>query len=332
VAAEKILAIKFKYLGDVVVMVPALRALRAHFSAAELHVLVAAEAAPLLHGLDWIDRVWPLPRSRGKWRLRESLPLIRQLRAEHFDRSVDFVGNDRGAALSRLIGARQRLGACTQEGHRIRRRLYTQTVEELDFTRHETVRDYYTLTAWGVPPPEDWQPRLAPPASAATASAGRIVCHLSTSQRKKEWPLAHWQELATLLQESGHCLILSSGPSPREQALLDELTRAVPGLDRLPVAATLGSFMASLLGARLFVSPDTAPLHIAAGLGIPTLGLFGPTSPERWAPPGSGHDALRGSLCPCSGHLEKCTQADHCIDAIQPAAVATRIESLLALA
>ena len=110
VSKTKILAIKFKYLGDVVVVVPALRALRDQWPDAELHALVAEDAAPLLRHLPWLDKVWALPRTRGQARLAESWPIIRALRREKFDRSVDFVGNDRGAILSRLIGARERLG------------------------------------------------------------------------------------------------------------------------------------------------------------------------------------------------------------------------------
>lgn len=321
VSAEKILAIKFKYLGDVVVMVPALRALRAKFPDARLHVLVAAEAAPLLDGLPWIDRIWALPRTRGKLRITDSLPVIRQLRAEAYDRSVDFVGNDRGATLSRLVGAKERLGVQPQAGGKIRRMCYTATIEELDTTRHEAVRDYYVLTPWDVPPPTDWRAEVAQPATSADTCRAKVVCHLSTSQRKKEWPLSSWQVVVQNLAAAGQEVIISSGPSEREQTLLTELGSSFPMIKKLPLSDSLEGFMAQLAGAKLFISPDTAPLHIASGLGIPTIGLFGPTSPERWAPIGPQHHYLKGALCPCSGHLEQCALSDRCIDTIAPSLV-----------
>lgn len=80
----KILAIQFKYLGDAVFLVPALRALREHQPECELHVLVAAEAVPVLEHLPWLTKVWPMPRTRGKARIRESWPIIRALRRERF--------------------------------------------------------------------------------------------------------------------------------------------------------------------------------------------------------------------------------------------------------
>jgi len=65
----KVLAIQFKYLGDAVILTPALKALANQIPNIELHVLVAAEIAPLLENLPWIAKVWAMPRQRGKIKL-----------------------------------------------------------------------------------------------------------------------------------------------------------------------------------------------------------------------------------------------------------------------
>ena len=106
----KILAIQFRYLGDAALMTPALRAIREHFPGSTLHLLVAEEIVPLLQHLPGLARVWAFPRRRGRAKPTLSWPVIRALRQEHFDRSVEFGGNDRGAIVSLLCGARQRLG------------------------------------------------------------------------------------------------------------------------------------------------------------------------------------------------------------------------------
>lgn len=328
VGGEKILAIKFKFLGDVALMVPALRMLRQHCPQAELHALVAAEAAPLLNRLDWIDRVWSLPRTRGKLRLRSTLPVVRQLRAEAFDRSVDFVGNDRGAVLTRMIAARQRLGVIAPKGFAGRAKCYTQTIEELDTTRHESVRDAYVLSAWSVPFDREalGLELIADPALAAEAASVLpepcIIGHLSTSQPKKEWPVEHWARLHGQFTSAGHKMVFTAGPSDREQALLENLRAVLPEADCLPSFASLELFLAVLARATLFISPDTAPLHLAAGLGVPTVGFFGPTASSRWAPIGENHTCLQGEACPCSGHLHECIQPTPCINTVRASAVA----------
>ena len=125
---EKILALQFKYFGDAVLMTPALRAIRDHFPNGELHLLVPEEIAPLFQHLPWLDRVWPMPRRRGSASLGQTWPVVRALRRERFDRSVDFASNDRGAILSFLIGARRRLGWAQRGGFFGRRFCYNQRV------------------------------------------------------------------------------------------------------------------------------------------------------------------------------------------------------------
>ncbi len=310
---RKILAIKFKYLGDVALVVPALRALRESCPEDELHLLVAAEALPIVEHLDWLDGVWPLPRQRGQWKTRASLKVIRQLRKERFDRSVDFVGNDRGAYLSRLVGAKERLGVRPAKGYRWRRLLYHETIEELDTTRHESVRDWYTLQPWSIARPSSFalETRADPGLCEEMADMlpeGSVMAHLSTSQPKKEWPIQRWAELWDLWRADHPTrpMVFSTGPSEREQALLKELRAIRPKILTLPVQPDLAHFLVLLSQAQAFLSPDTAPLHLAAGLGLPTVALFGPTSAERWAPLGPQHRVLRGGLCGCSGHLSEC--------------------------
>ncbi|HEY2329376.1 MAG TPA: glycosyltransferase family 9 protein, partial [Verrucomicrobiae bacterium] len=190
-AEPKILAIQFKYFGDAVLMTPSLRALREKFPQGELHVLVPEQIAPLLQHLPWINRVWPMPRRRGRASLRLTWPVIRALRREHFDRSVDFAGNDRGAILSFLIGAQQRLGWAQHGGFLGRKFCYHQRVAPENQVRHESARLAHLLSAWDIKPSSLTAEIRPDPVKAAKAKdllpPGKIVCHIASSQSKKEW-------------------------------------------------------------------------------------------------------------------------------------------------
>ena len=88
-------------------------------------------------------------------------------------------------------------------------------------------------------------------------------------------------------------------------------------------------FLAVLARAGVFISGDTGPLHFAAGLGVPTISLFGPTSPAIWAPVGPRHQFLTGSPCSCEGKWDDCRNTSHCLAAITPEQVFERLQSTL---
>ncbi len=329
---EKILALQFKYFGDAVLMTPALRALRAGFPQGRLHLLVPAEMAPLFQHLSWVDRLWAMPRRRGSASLRETWPLIRALRAEQFDRSVDFAGNDRGAILSRLSGARRRLGWAQAGGFFGRKWCYNEHVAADSDPVHESVRLVKLLSAWNLPPPASWEPEIHPdPAQAEAAKSilpedGAIICHIASSQVKKEWPVARWAEFYRLANADGYPLVFTTARGEREAGLMSELRKVAPQARILPEIPDLALFLAVLSRGAVFISGDTGPLHFAAGLGVPTISLFGPTAASRWAPLGKRHKALSGSACHCDGHSAICQAAQHCLAEISPQQVLTNLK------
>jgi heptosyltransferase III len=331
---EKILALQFKYFGDAVLLTPALRALREHFPASELHLLVPEEIAPLFQHLPHINRVWPMPRRRGRAHFSHSWPMIHALRRERFDRSVDFASNDRGAILSRFIGARRRLGWDEPGGFFGRKFCYTGRVAPEAKPQHESVRLTRLLSGWQIPPPASFEPEIHADPSLADA-AGKIlpderavICHVASSQQKKEWPLSHWAKLHRLATATGFQTVFTTAYGEREQALMIELKKLVPKAKILPPVPELPTFLAVLARAGVFISGDTGPLHFAAGLGVPAISLFGPTSPERWAPIGERHQILTGSSCSCDGNLSVCQNASPCLATITPERVFERLKTI----
>jgi ADP-heptose:LPS heptosyltransferase len=332
---EKILALQFKYFGDAVLLTPALRALRAHFPAAEIHLLAPAEIAPLFQHLPWLTRVWSMPRRRGRASLRETWPLLRDLRRERFDRSVDFASNDRGAILSRLVGASRRLGWDEAGGFLGRRHCYTERVAPEKAEAHESARLAQLLSVWHVPEPASLEceirpdPTLAGPAKEILPQDRAVICHVASSQPRKEWPLAHWEEFRRLAAAAGGQVVFTTARGEREAALMGELRKLAPAAEILPAIGELPLFLAVLARAKVFVSGDTGPLHFAAGLGVPTISLFGPTSPARWGPLGSRHQILAAGACQCEANSAVCTAGRHCLAEISPEQVAAALRKVL---
>jgi heptosyltransferase-3 len=332
----RILVISFKYLGDLVIAVPAMRALKEHFPDYELHVLTAKEAVPVINQIPWITKVWGLPRVRENASFRKSWPVIWKLHRMRFDRSVDFVGNDRGAIVSLLCGARKRLAPNSPKGFLGRRFCYTQTIPEATEDMHEVKRDLHILSAWKIPPPTSLNLELHTN-PAWNVFAGEllpdhsILAHVSTSQRKKEWPISHWATLFKLASQAGYRMSFSAGPSQREQELLRELKGLIPDAPILPVISDLSAYLAVLKQADLFVTGDTGPMHFAVGLGVPTISLFGASSFLQWSPFGQEGKAVRTQNCTCAVYRADCNSTPHCMATILPETVFEKIRTEIAL-
>lgn len=107
-------------------------------------------------------------------------------------------------------------------------------------------------------------------------SRGSVVIHPFSGSKQKNWPLASFQALAANLPIRTEW---TAGPE-------EKLDHAVRFQD-------LGKLAHWLSGARLYIGNDSGITHLAAALGIPTLALFGPTEPARWAPRGDNVNVLR---------------------------------------
>ncbi len=334
---QKILALQFKYLGDAVFITPALRALKEFNPAGELHVLVPAEVAPLLKNLPWIIKIWPLPRTRGQARLRETWPIIRSLRREKFDRAVDFGGNDRGAILSYLSGAKIRLAP---DHHRLLAKMcYTQKIADEQLPASWVRRHLQLLEAWNVRPPSSTRLEIATdPALEKSAAApfppGTILCHVTTSNDRKQWPPQSWATFYQLARAAGWHLVFSTGPNPREQDFLAQIKRLVPDAPVLPTSKSLDEFLVWLRHAAAFISGDTGPFHFAAALGVPVVGLFGTgDSLARSAPVYLPAQIIAAADCACdrlNKNISTCDEANPCMGTIKPAQVLARLKEILA--
>jgi ADP-heptose:LPS heptosyltransferase len=326
----KILTVQFKSLGDTVVSIPALMAIRRHFPDCELHALVPEASAPLLQHHPAVNRVWAVPRKAG---LRQYWPIIRALRAEHFDRAVDLGGNDRSAILTFLSGAPERLGASQESGFWGRRYCFTKSIEAAPEDRHESLRLLHILSPWNISPPEKIEIKLyADPAVtnplARDASRPLVICNTGAASPKKQWPVANWARFHQLATSRGYDLVYTRGVSQIEAQFTQDLQKLVPEARILP-KLDLPQLLVAIKSADAVISNDTGPMHFATALGVKTVAIFGPSLEKRWFPMGAEHRLLLAKNCECIWGTFVCRRKNHCLAEITPEMVLENLDDLL---
>ena len=323
---RSVLIVRLSALGDVVHVLPCLAALRRALPDAKLGWAVEELSAPLLAGHPQLDCLHVIPRktwqrslARGAvgGPLAEARRKLSELRAERYEVALDFQSNLRSALVARLSGAARRIGQPAPFAREGSGRLCTETPAAIPFEAHKIERNLNLLTPLGieaapvrggVPAAESGDPGGGVPAAESGDPGGalpargaqrRVVLHAGVSRHGsiKAWRPERFRELAARLAAAGHEVLLSwAGASERSQAEL--LAREAPGVRLAPEIDVAG--LAGLLrSADLFVGVDSGPLHLAAALGTPALGLYGPKHVGTYGPYWPGSDVLAAAY-PCS--------------------------------
>jgi predicted lipopolysaccharide heptosyltransferase III len=291
---ERILVIKLRYVGDVLLATPVLSRLRESFPKAHLTMLVNPGTDDVVRDHPALDEVLVLERGNlaRQWRF------VRDLRRQRFDLVIDITDADRSALLSWLSRAPMRLGY-NSEG-RWRGILYTQVVEADRFAMH-TVRYHLKATeALGLASsPSEPMLIVAPEArreadrllqEAGVDGARPFVClHPGARWWFKAWPADRYSALADLIQTETTAQALFLG-GDQERSLESRIADGMKTTFRSLIGKTSLRALAPVLErAVLMVSNDNGPMHMAAALRVPVIGLFGPSDPAVWGPWGDGH-------------------------------------------
>ncbi len=320
------------WLGDTVMALPALSALRA--ARAEARIMVIGPWASLLSGQGVADILLPYPRG-----LRERLDFARSLRAERADLVLLLPISLESALAAWGWRAGRRLGFDTDG-----RRPFLTDVVPLPSPRRHQIEEYGLLmTAAGVQMDRDATPvwRLAPAAAADAeidallAEAGvragaRVVgLHLGAAfGPSKLWPAESFGRLAARLDAAGISPVLLGARDDAETGAT--ATRAagvsLPSLVGRDRPALLPRLLARL---SCLVSGDTGVAHLAAALGIPTVTLFGPTDPRLTAPRAKTAQVLSRKVACSPCFLTACPIGHNCLRGIPPEEVLAQVRAAL---
>lgn len=303
-------------LGDVVHAMPTLAALRHLLPSAHVDWVVEDRFAPLLEGHPDLGRVVAFPRRAlgaclAPWprplRLTRGLrAFLKTLRGGDYDLALDLQGNLKSGLIARASGARVVAGAGragSREGNHL---LLTRRLTPPPGAPHRVERNLALLGAVLGRPAPFVSPRLplspveraaaATALAAAGAGARPVVLHPGTSGfgAFKRWPPERYGALAQRLGSRAEPVVVTFGPGERD--LADAVARASAGCSVVVPTPSLRILAALLQGARLVVAGDTGPLHLAALVGTPVLGIYGPKDPAVYGPYGRRADGTAGPL------------------------------------
>lgn len=260
-------ALRALFLGDFLVAVPALRALRRGFPEHEVRLATTAGVAPLAPLTDAVDRVAP---ARGP---------------------DDFCAPARSIDVAVNLHGRGPQSTTALRALRPNRLLSFDVADDVvssprwddDWPGHERERWCGMLAAYGISAdPADYRlraPEVRPPVRDAT------VIHPGAASAARRWPARRYAEVARALRRAGHDVVITGA---RSELRLATAVAELAGLSPSAVFAgktDVVGLAALIAHARLVICGDTGPAHLATAYATSSVVLFGPTPPRRWGPP-----------------------------------------------
>lgn len=344
VKPRKILVVRLKAIGDVIMASPVLRSLRKAFPDAEIHALTRSASEPMLRHNPHLNRVLLYPEKGAS--LGGMLSFFRSIRDSHYDWVVDLEATPRSAWVVFFSRAKVRVGYA----FRVRRWAFTHPVPInrfrrfqgdvcLELTRHLGVPDDGIQTELFLGAEEKaWADHYF--ARPEVAAQRRLIgLNPTGAWTSKQWPIPHWRRLVALLHEQeGVRPILYGGPG--SERLLHDIAHGLEDKLLVKPETTLLEAAAFVSRLDLLIGSDGTPQHMAQALGTPSLTMWGPAWGIGWTlPDDPRHRFLQKFLdCgPCDHttcpYPERPTKADHyyreCMDRITPEEVAKNARNLL---
>jgi lipopolysaccharide heptosyltransferase II len=312
-ARKRILVIKLTALGDVILSVPSLRALREKFPDAHITVLVGRKSRALLRNCPYVDDLI-VHEETDRRRLASLVRMARLLAGEGFDMVVDLQNNRLSHFLSYFSGAHVRAG----HGGRRWSFLLTHRTEgdlsDLPPLEHQ----FRVLRLLGAEPKEPrlelWiekedSKKIDALLESQWVSPSQLLVGINPGSSPrwttKQWPVENFAKLCDELARRNVRVVITG--AEEDAPLAEELLKLTRNKPVNAVGRTTIAELAALVKrCQVFVSSDSAPMHIASSVNVPLVALFGPTDPKRHLV-GPDHYQVFAKEVPCGPcYLRNC--------------------------
>lgn len=306
---RRILLIKLRHHGDMVLTTPVINRIHQHYPDAEIDVLLYKETRPILSEhpalthIHVIDRSWKKKGTR--YQLQQELLLIKSIRARQYDLVINLADQWRSAVLSMISGAKVRLGFDFKKRRSVVWRVgHTHLVTTENHNELHTVEQNMSiLSPLGIST-EDAKTSMHYSESDKAfcqqlllknhVSGGYIVIQPTSRWAFKCWDDDKFASVIDALGDTGLTVVMTASPDKKEL----EMVQKIQDLSHNPQVVSfagqlsLTQLAAMIDGAKLFIGVDSAPMHMAAALNTPCVALFGPTKMQHWRPWGDNNTTL----------------------------------------
>ncbi|MDP3732603.1 MAG: lipopolysaccharide heptosyltransferase II, partial [Candidatus Omnitrophota bacterium] len=334
----RILIIKFSSLGDIILSTAALRAIRQKFlHNYKISFLVGEESKDLLFNCPYIDELLVCDFKNRDKGMAGLLKLARLLRKKNFDIVIDLQNNRKSHILSFFTLALNRYGYDNKKfgfllNHRIKdeKPMIDPVTHQFRILKMLDIDlESPKLELW--PAPED-RSYIDEFLKSEWLSANQMLVgiNISASSRwvSKNWPLHHIAKLCEELSHRDIRVVITGTEKDLPQANL-----LMNKLKDIKIINACGKTSVNQLACLIkkcavFISPDSAPLHVAASEGVPFIALFGATSPQRHLPPVKECVVLKKDLA-CSPCYKSECKTTKCMESIKPEEVLEAVDKLL---
>lgn len=327
---HNILLIQLGDIGDVVLSFPCIKALKENFSKANIIVAVKEKARELIEDCPWATGNISINKQKRK--LYQELSYQKQffyhLRKFNFDLAIDLRTGTRGAILALMSGAPQRIGRFADDGRLWRNRIFTHLVSPLNELSQYAVEHNINILS-----PLNLKIRDRFPVLFVTQRRREmalsilkqekipfdrpiVAVHPYSLWRYKEWRTKEFISLIDYISIHYNYIVVITGAEEERNRAEETIKGCKATVFNLAGKTSIGTLPAVFEICRLFVGVDTAALHVAAAVGTPTIGIFGPSSPINWAPKGDQHCVVsKNMLCvPCRKKGCQHSETSRCLD------------------
>lgn len=295
-----ILLIQLKRIGDLILTTPAIAAVRQKYPDARITLVISEQCKALAPAITGVNELLVMPRGLA------GLRTISAIAGRKFDYCVDLTRNDRSAILVLFSRAKKRVVSFRiKVRSKLRTRFYNEFVQHRMRDMHTIDYHLALLEPLGISDastkiqlalPDTAEENATRLLESANVRRPFIIFHPGSARAEKFWNTQRWAEVMNHTHEHHHVdLVVTGGPSPMEQTHIGDIkSKLRSDVVDLSGKTDLLTLAAVIARARLLVTVDSAPMHLAAATATPQVILFGPTNPFHWQPRDSAAVILQG--------------------------------------